>query len=79
MELHRLTVYARAFLTLKNNSTDFFRGKPFPQEFFPPDNEEKQNALQSCQCEGDPVWAADVKVYKGNPGAVDDLRVSGIH
>lgn len=26
---------------------DFFRGKPFPQEFYPPNTDEKKNALQS--------------------------------
>ncbi|SPO21908.1 related to AIM2 - cytoplasmic protein involved in mitochondrial function or organization [Ustilago trichophora] len=26
---------------------DFFRGKPFPQEYYPPNTDEKKNALQS--------------------------------
>ena len=26
---------------------DFFRGKPFPQEFYPPNTDEKKNALQA--------------------------------
>lgn len=28
---------------------DFFRGKPFPQEYYPPDTKEKQDALQACE------------------------------
>ncbi|PWN48565.1 alpha/beta-hydrolase [Violaceomyces palustris] len=39
-------VLAEALKDTKLVMPDFFRGKPFPQEYYPPDTKEKQEALQ---------------------------------
>lgn len=52
---------------------DFFRGKPFPQEYYPPNTDEKKNALQSFFGE-----AGDFQARKPDLEAVaEELKKDG--